>query len=102
MGGSNDTLIQRVATDVLAEHRETLNRISEFERFVLVLGPGEVGRLVPTDGETSRSVRRKIKGAAERLNILVAVRTVEGAVYFRSGDSNPSDRPSVLHQRATR
>ncbi len=69
------------------------NRNVEFERVVLALGPGDVGRLVPTDGETSRSVKSLVERAVERLNILVAVWTVEGVIYFRVGDSNSSDHP---------
>ncbi len=72
----------------------TRKRISEFERFVLAIAPGEVGRLVLTEDETLRSFKSRIERAAERLNIFLAVWTVEGAVYFRLVDSNSSDRPS--------
>ncbi len=48
---------------------------------------------VLTDGETSRSLNWRIERAAERLNIFVAVWTVEGAVYFRLVDSNSLDHP---------
>ncbi len=59
----------------------------------MAIGPGEVGSLVLSDGETLRSFKSRIERAAERLNICVAVWTIEGAVYFRLVDSNSADRP---------
>ncbi len=59
---------------------------------MLAIGPGEVGRLVLTDGETSRSIKIRVERAAERLNIFVAAWTVEGIVYFRLVDPSSADR----------
>ncbi len=76
-----------------AQHRETLNRFAEFERFVLAIGPGEVGRLILTDGESPRSFKLRLARAAERLNVSVAVWSVEGSVYFRLVGPSSSDQP---------
>jgi hypothetical protein len=57
-------------------------RMREYERYVAGVGAGRVGKLVPADGETPRSVALRIGRAAERSGNPVDTWIVQGVVYF--------------------
>ncbi len=65
-----------------------MNGKADYERFVLALGLGEVGKLIPTNGETIRSVQPRLKNAGKRLNIELQVWSVGPAIYFRHAGSD--------------
>ncbi len=49
---------------------------ADYEGFVLKLRPGEVGRLILTESETTRSVKPRLRHAGRRLGIELDVWSV--------------------------
>lgn len=41
--------------------------LQEYASFIRNLGPGEAGKLAPSDGETSMAIRRRLTAAAKQL-----------------------------------
>jgi Restriction Enzyme Adenine Methylase Associated len=62
---------------------EISRRMREYEGFVTAVKRGQAGKLVPSDGETSASVRLRAARAASRRGKPIQTWTVEDTVYFK-------------------
>jgi acyl-CoA reductase-like NAD-dependent aldehyde dehydrogenase len=56
----------------------------EYEDYLKALKATEVGRLIPDDGESTRSLVLRVCRAARRLDRKATTWIVDGAVYFQS------------------
>jgi len=63
-----------------SSHRPQL--LQEYASFIRNLGPGEAGKLAPSDGETSMAIRRRLTAAAKQLGKEIQSRRDGEAVYF--------------------
>lgn len=59
-------------------------RMAEYERYAAGLKSGQVGKLVPSGGETSRSVAVRISRAGKRIGRGIEAWVSEGTVYFKA------------------
>lgn len=59
-------------------------RMAEYERYTTAIKGGQVGKLVPALGETTRSVAVRISRAGKRIGRAVDAWVVDGVVYFRA------------------
>lgn len=58
-------------------------RMREYEQHVSEIGRGEVGKLVPEQGESPRGLALRIGRAARRLNRAAETWVVDDVLYFR-------------------
>ena len=58
-------------------------RMREYERHVTEVGRGEVGKLVPEQGESPRGLALRIGRAARRLNRTAETWVVDDVLYFK-------------------
>ncbi|MEO6044868.1 MAG: hypothetical protein ABIQ47_13260 [Tepidiformaceae bacterium] len=59
-------------------------RMAEYERYAVGVKGGQVGKLVPTGGESTRSVAVRISRAGNRIGRSVDAWVADGAVYFKA------------------
>jgi len=60
-----------------------LRRQAEYEGYVGVLKKGQVGRLVPSSGETARALSSRVGWASRRTGRQTERWIVDGTVYFK-------------------
>ena len=60
-------------------------RQAEYEGYLKAVKNGQVGKLVPATGETTRSLLMRLSRAATRASRTVDAWAVDGAVYFKGG-----------------
>ena len=58
-------------------------RMAEYERYVGGVKSGQVGKLVPAEGESTRSVAVRVSRAGKRSGCPVETWVDAGAIYFR-------------------
>lgn len=59
------------------------DRMAQYENYVMGVKKGQVGKLIPSDGESSRAVAVRVSRAGKRIRRPLDVWSVGGAVYFR-------------------
>jgi hypothetical protein len=57
-------------------------RMRQYEEYVRSLKSGEVGKLVPDSGETTRGIALRVSRAAKRGSMSVKTWVVDSIVYF--------------------
>ena len=56
--------------------------LQEYMGYIQRVPPGQAGKLVPGEGETTQAVRRRLAAAAEALGKELQIRRSANAVYF--------------------
>ena len=76
-----------VSDESLAPPQRTRGRLAarsaEYDGFVRRVKKGEVGKLSPSPGETTRGLVLRIARAGKRVGKAVDAWTVDGVVYFK-------------------
>ena len=60
-------------------------RKAEYDSYLKALKKGQVGKLAPSGGESTRAIGSRISRAAGRAGVTTEVWAVDGFVYFRIG-----------------
>lgn len=60
------------------------SRMQQYEDYVKGLKSGEVGKLLPEEGESPRGLALRISRAAKRINSQITTWVVDGTVYFEA------------------
>ena len=63
--------------------RPLLVRRAEYESYVLALKKGEVGKIIPAEGETARGISSRLVFAGRRTGKLVQRWIIHNAGYFK-------------------
>ena len=59
-------------------------RMAEYERYAAGVKSGQVGKLAPTGGESTRAVAVRISRAGKRIGQAIDAWVADGAVYFKA------------------
>lgn len=77
-------IARKDAPEPLRQSGRLSSRMRQYEDYVRGLKSGEVGKLVPDSGETTRGVALRVSRAAKRANVNIATWVVDNVVYFET------------------
>lgn len=61
-------------------------RMAEYERYAAGVKIGQVGKLVPSGGESTRAIAVRVSRAGKRIGKAIEAWVDDGVVYFRVAD----------------
>ena len=78
------TVIDESRAPMLTRRSSALRaRMAEYQRYVSAPRNGQVGKLVPSGSETSRSVAVRVTRAGKRVGRAIETWVADGVVYFK-------------------
>jgi hypothetical protein len=78
---------EREAPRPLKQSGRLAARMREYEDYVKQVVPGQVGKLMPGDGESPRGIALRIGRAARRMDKVADTWVVDDVVYFKARDA---------------
>jgi len=75
-------------------------RMREYESYIASIGDGQVGRLVPDEGDSAHGLELRIVRAAKRNGKAAETWVVDGIVYFRVTEPSSGPRRSRIQRES--